>query len=121
MWPLRALAAAIAAPLYVRTGRWRQLLNSNFETHSPDRPRGIYLTVKLLRGFSRAHLPGFRATCLYRSVAVCLLLRWSGYNAVLRLGAAADPLPKAHAWVEDGQGRLLYEQALGFVPLEQHA
>ena len=119
MWPLRALAAAIAAPLYVRTGRWRQLLNDDPDCQTGSRPHGMYLTIRILYFFSRLHIPGFRVTCLYRSVAICLLLRWSGYSALLRLGAAADPAPKAHAWVEDRDGHVLYEQPLGFVPLEQ--
>ena len=71
-----------------------------------------------MRAFSRIPLGPWQATCLYRSVAVCLLLRWSGIDALLRLGAAqGETNPRAHAWVEDANGLVLYGDRSGFETL----
>lgn len=44
-----------------------------------------------------------RALCLEQSLALCVLLRWQGVAAELRLGVQPRPF-QAHAWVEvDGE------------------
>jgi hypothetical protein len=58
---------------------------------------GALLALKLL-----ARLPGrrWRNTCLYRSVAECLVLRGYGVPAVLRIGVKnGEGDIEAHAWV----------------------
>jgi hypothetical protein len=50
------------------------------------------------------HVPGlpWKSTCLYRSVAECLVLRRYGVPAVVRIGVKSDPGSGrilAHAWV----------------------
>jgi hypothetical protein len=47
--------------------------------------------------------PRWRNTCLYRSVAECLVLRTFGLPAYVVIGVGAGPAPAdviAHAWVE---------------------
>lgn len=57
-----------------------------------------------LRVLERLPLSPWRSTCLYRSVARCLLLRWRGVAARVRLGARrpddGSRALAAHAWVE---------------------
>ena len=72
----------------------------------------------MLGWLERHHVPGFNSSCLYRSVAVCLFVRSSGGSAVLRIGAASSDILKAHAWVENEHGELLYEEREGWAVLQ---
>jgi len=71
---------------------------------TPERrvPRGgVGVANRLLRVLAR--LPGnrWRYTCLYRSVAECLVLRGYGVPAVVAIGVRnATGDIEAHAWVE---------------------
>jgi len=64
-------------------------------------PRGaVGVAMVLLKALAR--LPGspWRNTCLYRSVAECLVLRRYGVPAVLQIGVrSGDDDIEAHAWV----------------------
>jgi len=106
--PVRAAlvgaAAALRVPLWLRGDRWTELLQPPRPAMPrrvpPDRALGAALLV--LRALAR--LPGapWRNTCLYRSVAHCLLLRRYGIPAVLRIGVRVDAATGAvlaHAWV----------------------
>ena len=78
-------------------------------TSSPDPELDVALRAanKMLRILSRS---GFlwRDTCLYRSIAQCLVLRTFSRSASLRLGVRENVRDiKAHAWVEyDGPERV---------------
>ena len=56
-----------------------------------------------LRQLARLPRSLWRNTCLYRSVAECLVLRYHGIPAVVRIGVRKDRLQSgaiaAHAWV----------------------
>jgi hypothetical protein len=64
-------------------------------------PRGgVGAANRLLRLLAR--LPGhrWRNTCLYRSVAECLVLRGYGVPAIVKIGVKNDTGDiEAHAWV----------------------
>lgn len=107
------VAAAVRVPVYLRGMRLRALMEPPTSgTHGAEAPRGAvgaaYRCVALL-----ARVPGlpWRNTCLYRSVAECLVLRRYGVPAYVRIGVRNEDPPHgaivAHAWVvrttaEDG-------------------
>lgn len=116
---VRALAAALMTPVWVAGGRWRALLEPRSGAAAAAAP-AIRTAERAVGWLSRLPRSPWRATCLYRGVAVCLLLRWSGVAAVLRLGvakASSDTL--AHAWIESATGELLYGVRSGWAPLER--
>lgn len=115
----RAIAAALVAPAWLRSDRWRELMKSQPRaTQRAAEPRGLMIADGAVRALSRVPFGPWRATCLHRSVAICLLLRWSGVDALLRLGARrSDAATQAHAWVEDANGTLLYGQRADWAPL----
>jgi hypothetical protein len=116
----RAVMAAFVTPAWLGTGRWRQLLSADPRTSAQcsPAPNAVAAADRAMRVFSRIPLGPWQATCLYRSVAVCLLLRWSGIDALLRLGAAQGQAgPRAHAWVENASGHVLYGDRTGFATL----
>jgi hypothetical protein len=122
MLPLaRAFVAVLATPAVLATGRWRRLLASAGALPSAPVPDvRLRASDRMLRGLAKLPFSPWRATCLYRSVAACLQLRWSGVPAVLRVGAAGSPgsgTARAHAWVEDAAGTVLYERRTGFTAL----
>ena len=102
---LTAAWAAARVPLWLHGRRWTELLQE-----PPPRPRRAapprgtlwtaVTTVRIL-----AAVPGspWKYTCLYRSVAECLVLRRYGYPAVVRIGVRGERGPNpgivAHAWV----------------------
>lgn len=57
----------------------------------------------MLRRLARLPLSPWRNTCLYRSIAECLVLRYYGVPAAVRLGVRNEAPPHgaivAHAWV----------------------
>ena len=99
---LAGARAALAAPRWIEGPRLRELLRP--PSHAlPERrvPRGATGSAMRLIGLL-ARVPGlpWRNTCLFRSVAECLVLRRYGVPAVLRIGVkngAGDI--EAHAWV----------------------
>ena len=120
----RALGAGLATPWWLGSGRWRALLEPAGATARGASSAPTVLTRaadRVVRVLSWLPLSPWRSTCLYRSVAVCLALRRSGVAARLRLGASSaervDGPPRAHAWVEDEQGRPLYGRPDGWTPL----
>ena len=102
---LAGLSAGLRAPLWLRGRRWTELLRPPASSRPGAAPaRG---SVRASRAAIRwlARLPGdtWRNTCLYRSVAECLVLRHYGVPAVVRIGVRPDDEPGAgilaHAWV----------------------
>ena len=102
---LTGLAAGLRVPLWLRGSRWTELLRPPATARSGAAPprgavRAAFVTVRLL-----SRIPGrtWRNTCLYRSVAECLVLRRYGVPAVVRIGVRPDGEPGAgilaHAWV----------------------
>ena len=99
---LAGVRAALAAPRWIEGPRLQELMRAP-EPAGPERPvprGGTGAAFRLLRLL--AHLPGerWRNTCLYRSVAECLVLRGYGVPAVLKIGVKnATGDIEAHAWV----------------------
>lgn len=109
---LAGIGAAARVPLVLRGKRLLELMEPPASPAPPAAaPRGavgaaVY-TVALL-----GRIPGlpWRNTCLYRSVAECLVLRRYGVPAFVRIGVRTEQGPEgpvaAHAWVaragEDG-------------------
>ena len=102
--PLGMLAgarAALASRRWIDGPRLTELLRD--PPPAPERrvPRGATGAAMLLLKVL-ARLPGsaWRNTCLYRSVAECLVLRRYGVPAMLRIGVkSGDGDIEAHAWV----------------------
>jgi hypothetical protein len=100
------IGAAVRTPAWLRDERLRQLVDGVKQTDpSPLVP---YLALRAarvsLRVLGRVPLLPWRNTCLYRSVAECLVLRRFGIACRLRVGVrhAGDVSTaiEAHAWVE---------------------
>ena len=101
---LSGLWAGLRVPLWLHGRRWTELLHEPAGARAGARPprgavRAALATVRLL-----ARVPGlpWKSTCLYRSVAECLVLRRYGVPAVVRIGVKNDPGSGqilAHAWV----------------------
>ena len=119
--PLGMLAgarAALASRRWIDGPRLTELLRD--PPPAPERrvPRGATGAAMLLLK-ALARLPGspWRNTCLYRSVAECLVLRRYGVPALLKIGVkngAGDI--EAHAWVVRAD-RPLRESDEGHQPL----
>ena len=99
------LRAALRAPLWVSGRNLRSALEADAESATPtlipDRDLVVALRVAngAVRHLSRTHT-AWRNTCLYRSVAECLVLRRYGVPAMLRIGVkSGDGDIEAHAWV----------------------
>jgi hypothetical protein len=98
--------AAFRSPLWVGGSRLQRLLRG-----APGRSRGARqpetatrAALLALRALARLPLLPWRNTCLYRSVAECLVLRSCGIGCRLQLGVSHDAPSGnaivAHAWVE---------------------
>lgn len=102
---MAGIRAALRTPGWLRDGRWRTLLEPAPRAHADaEPPRGA---VRATRGALRLleRVPGghWRNTCLYRSVAECLVLRNFGVDARLRIGVGKEGAEViAHAWVVRG-------------------
>ena len=100
---LAGVRAALAAPRWIEDAPRLQELMRAPNAAGPERPvprGGTGAAFRLLRVL--AHVPGarWRNTCLYRSVAECLVLRRYGVPAVLKIGVKnASGDIEAHAWV----------------------
>ncbi|HEX8451836.1 MAG TPA: lasso peptide biosynthesis B2 protein [Longimicrobium sp.] len=103
--PIAGVRAALRTAGWLSDGRWRTLLEPAPHAHAgAEPPRGA---VRATRGALRvlARVPGgrWRNTCLYRSVAECLVLRAHGVDARLRIGVGTEGAEViAHAWVVRG-------------------
>lgn len=96
--------AGLRVPLWLHGRRWTELLREPPAAEPGARPprgavRAALVTVKVL-----GSIPGlpWKRTCLYRSVAECLVLRRYGVPAVVRIGVKSGPGSGqilAHAWV----------------------
>ena len=99
---LAGVHAALAAPRWIEGARLQELMREP-EPSGLERPvprGGTGAALRLLRVL--AHVPGqrWRNTCLYRSVAECLVLRRYGVPAVLKIGVKNTSGDiEAHAWV----------------------
>lgn len=100
------IGAALRTPLWLRDGRYRRLVDG-VEQRRPS-PVGPDLALRAawatLRVLGRMPLLPWRNTCLYRSVAECLVLSRIGIACRLRIGVRRSAAPSgsvvAHAWVE---------------------
>jgi hypothetical protein len=99
--------AALSTPLWLHGRRWRTLLAAPEQATAPSAATlaGAEGAIRAGRFWLRqlARIPGgvWRNTCLFRSVAECLVLRRRGVDARLRIGVGreADGII-AHAWVQ---------------------
>jgi hypothetical protein len=115
---LRMVAAVVETPAALAGDRWRVLLQPpGFTDAIPGSCISTRGTERLLRVLSR--LPGvpWRSTCLYRCVAVCILLRSWRVPAVIRIGVTGGAATNAHAWVETPAGEPLYEKSSPYTAL----
>lgn len=118
------LAAALRSPLWLIGRRVEGLLDhsagdiDSAEGRGAELPRQAALATRAAGGALRrlARLPRspWRSTCLYRSIAECLILRHYGVEAAIRIGVRNESPPDgpivAHAWV-------VYP---GYIEVEQH-
>ena len=98
--------ATLRVPFWLGTARLNELLaeprHANRRGGDPELAvRAAFLALRLL---ARLRFPLWRNTCLYRSIAQCLVLRGYGVPCRLRIGVTT-PNDKAasidaHAWVE---------------------
>jgi hypothetical protein len=99
---LAGVRAALAAPRWIEGPRLSELLRPPSPSRAEARvPRGATGSALRLIGLL-ARLPGgrWRNTCLYRSVAECLVLRRYGIPAIVKIGVkGAEGDIEAHAWV----------------------
>ncbi len=107
VWELGiGISAAVRSPLWITGSRLQRLVrgvtNSSHVSHGAESAtRTAARTLRVL-----AHLPllPWRNTCLYRSIAECLVLRSCGIGYRLQLGVSRDATSGnsivAHAWVE---------------------
>ncbi|HEX8319974.1 lasso peptide biosynthesis B2 protein [Longimicrobium sp.] len=100
---LSGVWAGLRVPVWLRGRRWTELLREPPAAEPGARPprgavRAALVTVGVL-----ARVPGlpWKRTCLYRSVAECLVLRRYGVPAVVRIGVKSEGSGQilAHAWV----------------------
>jgi len=101
-------SVALRIPFWLGTARLNELLAEPGHATRPRRDpevalRAAFLALRLL---ARVRLPLWRNTCLYRSIAQCLVLRGHGVPCRLRIGVTAPASTgeaariDAHAWVE---------------------
>lgn len=99
------VSAALRAPLWLRNERLTALMEAPAsvpaETPVPKGATGsAFLMLRMLQVLPRSP---WRCTCLFRSVAECLILRRHGVPAVMRIGVRNEGPPTnaivAHAWV----------------------
>ena len=116
---LAGVRAALAAPRWIDGAGLQELMRAPAPP-GPERhvPRGgVGAALRLLRVLGR--LPGnrWRNTCLYRSVAECLVLRRYGVPAIVKIGVRNDGGEiDAHAWVVRAD-RAAQDSGMGHQPL----
>ena len=114
------IGAALRSPRWTGGKRLQSLLRepTTGATRAGDPLAAIRASAITLRLLARFPFLPWRNTCLYRSVAECLVRRHYGLGGVLRLGVGhakdcADAIA-AHAWVEQSASD---EPVHDFVPL----
>jgi hypothetical protein len=113
-----AACVTLTLPLYIDRGGWRALLKTaQLPASRTPHLHATRTSLRLLRVLSWLPRSPWRTTCFYRSVAVCRVMRRTGVDAVLRIGALPGTEVKAHAWVESAGGEALYEARGEFQPL----
>lgn len=98
---LAGVRAALESPRWIGGPRLSELLREPARVAGGGRvPRGAiggaFLVLRVLGKLPGGH---WRNTCLYRSVAECLVLRRYGIAATLRIGVRSAEGIEAHAWV----------------------
>jgi hypothetical protein len=76
---------------------------ASLRAHTVDAHRAVVMSRRALGTFARMRPARWRSTCLYRSVAECLVLRALGHPARVVIGVGTDEGAvgvMAHAWVE---------------------
>ena len=76
---------------------------ASVRAHTADAHRAVTMSHRALGTFARILPARWRSTCLYRSVAECLVLRALGHPARVVIGVGTDEGSvgvMAHAWVE---------------------
>jgi hypothetical protein len=104
---LAGARAALQAPRWIEGPRLVELLRPPAHSRAEARvPRGaIGAAVRLVQLLARLPRSRWRDTCLYRSVAECLVLRRYGVPAMVRIGVKSRPDDiEAHAWVVRADG-----------------
>ncbi|HSU12778.1 lasso peptide biosynthesis B2 protein [Longimicrobium sp.] len=99
---LAGARAALAAPRWIEGPRLTELLRPPARSRAETRvPRGATgSAMRLLRLLARVPGRRWRNTCLYRSVAECLVLRRYGIPAIVKIGVkSGEGDIEAHAWV----------------------
>jgi hypothetical protein len=100
------IGAAVRTPAWLRDERLRRLVDGVEQSIPPQLvPHHALRAARVtLRALGRAPLLPWRNTCLFRSIAECLVLRRFGIACRLRVGVrhAGDVSTaiEAHAWVE---------------------
>lgn len=100
----RGVWAALRAPFWLRAHRLQSLMErpAAGSPAGPDPLPALRTTYRALRLLSAPPRSPWRNTCLYRSVAECLVLRGYGRDARVCIGvrdASAPGAIVAHAWV----------------------
>jgi hypothetical protein len=102
--------AAVRTPFWIHGPRLETLLTGPADSHQRSGSPGVAIRVSrlALRMLGRLPLLPWRNTCLYRSVAECLVLRSYGIGCRLQVGvkraSSAPDSIDAHAWVlRDGE------------------
>ena len=115
--PATAVVGAARAVLHGAPAAWRApaviegslagllapATSTSMRAHPADVQRAVYVSHRMLRGLARIRPTRWRSTCLYRSVAECLVLRALGHPARVVIGVGTDTGTvgvMAHAWVE---------------------
>jgi len=100
------ISAAVRSPLWITGSRLQRLLHgvTNPSQVSHGAESATRTSARTLRVLAHLPLLPWRNTCLYRSVAECLVLRSCGIRYRLQLGVSRDAASGnsilAHAWVE---------------------
>lgn len=105
---LSGARAALAAPGWIEGPRLSELMAPAPAARAGAAPpRGaVRAALTGVRWLARVPRSPWRNTCLYRSVAECLVLRRYAVGAVVRIGVRSDEGEiGAHAWVERADGR----------------
>lgn len=99
---LVGVAATLSLPLWLGGSRLAQLVRAPEQLRSRrgDPAGALRAAQRALRLLARTRLPWWRNTCLYRSLAECLVLRRYGIACRVELGVTrAGETIGAHAWV----------------------